>query len=198
MTRRDLWAILYVSLIFGGISTPHLYLGAYAAQGFFIPFEYADVYWLPLSSALLLGVFIMRTPLEQRLAGKLGWLFPVLLALLLATAVGDAMYITLFLMIQLLPPHAEAWTSVISVTAIAAITVGIVVMARPPSRLERAIAIRLDAGNSRHRVYRAFGYIALLGGLVFASYWFRQYYLYEHYCVGYIEPQDYIDCQFWH
>jgi hypothetical protein len=71
-------------------------------------------------------------------------------------------------------------------------------MARPPSRLERAIAIRLDAGNSRHRVYRAFGYITLLGGLVFASYWFRQYYLYEHYCVGYIEPQDYIDCQFWH
>jgi hypothetical protein len=198
MTRRDLWAIPYVSLIFGAISTPYLYLGAYAAQGFFIPFEYADVYWLPLSSALLLGVFIVRTPLEQRLADTLGWLFPVLLALLLAAAVVDLMYVTLFLMVQLLPPHAEAWAGVIGITAIAAITVGIVVMARPPSRLERAIAIRLDAGNPRHRAYRAFGYVALLGGLVFASYWFRQYYLYEHYCVGYIEPQDSIDCQFWH
>jgi hypothetical protein len=58
--------------------------------------------------------------------------------------------------------------------------VGVIVIAQPPSRLERTIAVRLDAGNPRHRVYRAAGYIALLGGLVFASYWFRQYYLYEH------------------
>jgi hypothetical protein len=198
MTRRDPWAILYASLIFGAISTPYLYLGGYAAQGFFWLFEYADLFWLPLSTALLLGVCIARTPLEQRLADRLGRLFPLLLAPLAAASVGDLMYITLLSMVQFLPAQAEAWAGVIGITTIAAITVAIIVMALPPSRLERAIAIRLDRANPRHRVYRVAGYVALSGGLVFATYWFRQYYLYEHYCVGYIDPQDYIDCQFWH
>jgi hypothetical protein len=198
MSRRDPWAILYASLVFGVISTPYFYLGAYAAQEFFSPFEYADVFWLPLSTALLLGVFIVRTPLEQRLADRLGWLFPLLLAALLLAAAGDLMFITLLMMVQFLPPSAAAWVGVIGITAIAAMLVAIIVIARPPSRLERAITIRLDAGNPSHRVYRAAGYVALLGGLVFATYWFRQYYLYQHYCVGYIERQDYIDCQFWH
>jgi hypothetical protein len=108
------------------------------------------------------------------------------------------MSITLLMMVQFLPPLAEGWVGVIGITAIAAMLVAIIVIARPPSRLERAITMRLDAGNRRHRVYRAAGYAALLGGLVFASYWFRQYYLYQQYCVGYIEPQDYIDCQPWH
>jgi hypothetical protein len=145
-----------------------------------------------------LGVFIARTPLEQRLADRLGRLFPLLLALLLATAVSDSMFITRLLMVLFLPAPAQAWGNVIGITAIAAMLVGVIVIALPPSRLERNIAVRLDVGNPRHRVYRAAGYIALLGGLVFASYWFRQYYLCEHYCVGYIEPQDYIDCQFLH
>jgi hypothetical protein len=198
VTRRDRWAILYASLIFGVISTPYLYLGVYAAQGFFFSFEYAEVFWLPLSTALLLGVFIARTRLEQRLAATLGWLFPVLLGLVMAAAVGDVMSVTLLMMVQLLPTPAAAWTGAISVTAIAAIIVAAVVMARPPSRLEQAIALRLGGGNPRHRIYRAAGYVALLGGLVFASYWFRQDYIYNRYCVGYIEPQDYIDCQFRH
>jgi hypothetical protein len=198
LTRRDRWAILYASLIFGAISTPYVYLGGYAVQGFFLPFEYADLFWLPLSTALLLGVFIARRSLEKRLADGLGWLFPLLLAALLLAAAGDLMYLTLLLVVQFLSPLAEGWVGVIGITAIASMLVAIFVVVRPPSRLEQVIAMRLGAANSRHRLYRAAGHIALLGGLAFATYWFRQYYLYEHYCVGYIEPQDYIDCEFWH
>jgi hypothetical protein len=198
VSRRNPWAIAYASLVFGIIFTPYFYLSAYAAAGFFSPFEYADVFWLPFSTALLLGVFIVRTPLEQRLADRLGWLFPLMLTALLLAAAAELMSITLLMMVQFLPPLAEGWVGVIGITAIAAMLVAIIVIARPPSRLERAITMRLDAGNRRHRAYRAAGYAALLGGLVFASYWFRQYYLYQQYCVGYIEPQDYIDCQLWH
>jgi hypothetical protein len=198
VSRRNPWAILYASLVFGIIFTPYFYLSAYAAAGFFLPFEYADVFWLPFATALLLGVFIVRTPLEQRLADRLGWLFPLMLAALLLAAAGDLMFITLLMMVQFLPPLAEGWVGAIGITAIAAMLVAIIIIVRPPSRLERAITIRLDAGNPSHRAYRAAGYAALLGGLVFASYWFRQYYLYQQYCVGYIEPQDHIDCQPWH
>ena len=198
LTRRDRWAILYASLIFGAISTPYWYLGIYAAMGFFLPLFTAGVFWLPLSTAVLLGAFIARTPLEQRLAGGLRWLFPLLRPPLLAAAAYNLVYVTLLLTVQLLPAVAEAWTDVIGIAAIASMLVAIIVVARPPSRLEQVIAMRLGAANPRHRLYRAAGHIALLGGLAFATYWFRQYYLYEHYCVGYIEPQDYIDCQPWH
>jgi uncharacterized membrane protein YqjE len=161
-----------------------------------LPFFTAGVFWLLLSTAVLLGVFIARTPLEQRLAERLGRLFPLLLLLLLATAVGDLVFITLLLMVQFLPAPADAWTTMIGVTAIAAVLVAIIVIATPPSRLERAIATRLDRGHPHYRGYRLAGYTALLGGLVIAACWFRQYYLYERYCVG--EPQDCVDCQFLH
>ncbi|HEX8829311.1 MAG TPA: hypothetical protein VF778_14495 [Xanthobacteraceae bacterium] len=180
------------------ISTPYWYLGIYAAQSFFSAFEYADVLWLPLATALLLGVFIVRTPLERNFTERFGRLFALLLVLLLLAALGNLMYVTLLLMVQTLPPPAQAFTHLIGIVAIAALSVAVIVIALPPSRLERAIAIRLDAGYPRHRAYRSAGYVALLGVFVFASYRFRQYYLYEHYCGGYIEPQDYVDCELLH
>jgi hypothetical protein len=198
VSRRNPWAILYASLVFGGISTPYLYLGNYAARGFFSAFESADVLWLPLSTVLLIGVFVARTPVEQSFGARFGRLFPPLRVVLLLAALGDSMFITLLLMIQTLPPDAQAFTDLIGTTAIAALTFAIIIVALPPSRLETAISIRLDAGNPSHRAYRMAGYAALFGVLVFTGYWFRQYYLYEHYCGDYIEPQDYIDCQPWH
>jgi hypothetical protein len=169
VTRRDPWAILYAPLIFGGNSTPYWYLGIYAALGFFLPFEYPDVFRPTLSTALLLGVFIARTPVEQRLVERLRRLFPLLLVLLLAAAMGDSMFITRLLMVLFLPAPAQAWGNVIGITAIAAVLIGVIVIAMPPSRLERTIAIRLDATNPWHRGYRAAGFMALFGGLVFAS-----------------------------
>jgi hypothetical protein len=103
VSRRNPWAILYASLIFGGISTPYLYLGTYAARGLFSAFEYADVLWLPLSTALFMGVFIARTPLEQSFGDRFGRLFPPLRLVLLLAALCDLMFITLLLMIQTLP-----------------------------------------------------------------------------------------------
>jgi hypothetical protein len=160
--------------------------------------EYPDLFWLLVSTALLLIVFIARTPLEQRLAAGFGSLFPLLLVLLLVAAVADLMYITLLPEVQFLPAAPETWAHVIGITVIASMLAAIIVIARPPSRLERAIAIRLGDSNTRYRAYRAAGCVALLGGSVSAIYWFRQYYLYQHYCVGYIERQDYFDCQFLH
>jgi hypothetical protein len=203
MTRRDPWAILYASLIFGGLAIPYCYLALNIAVILLINFPLhlglLALFLLGASTAVLLLVFIARTPLERRLSQRLRRLFPLLRAILIVLAAG---YLVVDILASMNPfplmlPVAS-WSDFMMIAAIATVVATVVVVVRPPSRLERAIAIRLDAGNSRHRAYRAFGYVTLLGGLIFASYWFRQCYLYEHYCVGYIETQDYIDCQFWH
>jgi hypothetical protein len=76
MARRDPWAMLYASLIFGGIFVPYYYLGLLLAAGLFLhlPLHFGamGLFLLVASTVLLLGVFIARTQIEQRLRQRLG------------------------------------------------------------------------------------------------------------------------------
>jgi hypothetical protein len=202
VTRRDPWAILYASLGFGGIAIPYCYFALQVTVSllisFPISFRLTRLFLLGASTALLLLVFVARTRLEQRLSQTLGRYFPRLLAVLVVAAVGYLIAVTLALMnpFPLMLP-VQSWADFITIAAVSALVAAVLVIVRPPSRLERAIASRLDRRNRRHRAYRAVGYAALTSGLLFASYWIYQDYLYGRYCSD-AEQQDYIDCQFLH
>ena len=92
MTRRDPWAILYASLIFGGLAIPYCYLALNIAVILLINFPLhlglLALFLLGASTAVLLLVFIARTPLERRLSQRLGRLFPLLRAILIVLAAG--------------------------------------------------------------------------------------------------------------
>jgi len=92
MTRRDPWAILYASLIFGGLAIPYCYLALNIAVILLINFPLhlglLALFLLGASTAVLLLVFIARTPLERRLSQRLRRLFPLLRAILIVLAAG--------------------------------------------------------------------------------------------------------------
>jgi hypothetical protein len=202
MTRRDPWAILYASLIFGGLAIPYCYLALNIAVILLINFPLHlglfALFLLGASTAVLLLVFIARTPLERRLSQRLGRLFPLLRAILIVLAAG---YLVVDILASMNPfplmlPVAS-WSDFITIAAITTVAAMVVVLARPPSRLERAIATKLDRDNPWYRAYRGAGYVALLSRLLFVGYWLNQYYLYSRYCGGdVVEQQDYIDCHF--
>jgi hypothetical protein len=203
VTRRDPWAILYTSLLFGGVLVPYYYVGLLLGVGLFLHlpawhFSSTGLILLGASTVLLFGLFIARTQLEQNLRQRLGRFFSPLRALLLVLA---ASYLVLVTLVTMNPfpfaPPSGAWSNFIEIATISAVIAAIVVTIRPASRLERSITIRIDSAHPRHWAYRAAGYAALTGGLLFASYWIYQDYLYGRYCSD-AEQQDYIDCQFLH
>ncbi|HEX8829312.1 MAG TPA: hypothetical protein VF778_14500 [Xanthobacteraceae bacterium] len=201
MSRRNPWAILYASLVFGVILAPYCSLGLLLGLSLFFHFPtphfgIPGLVLLGVLTVLLLGVFIARTQVEQRLRQRLGRLLPPLLALLVMLAAGDLVLVTLETADPFpFAPPSERWANFIEITAIGAVVAAIAVIVRPASRLERSITIRLDRANPWHRAYRAAGYVVLTGALLFASYWIYQNYLYERYCSD-ARQQDYIDCQF--
>ena len=201
MTRRDPWAILYAALLFGSIAIPYCYLALHIAGGllFKLPlqFIFPSALLLNVSAAPLLFLFIAQTPLERRLRQRVGRSFSVMLAILVVAAAGVLGLLTLAMMNPLpfmLP--AQSWFYFIAIAASTTAVAGLAVTLRLPSRLERAIATRLDRDNPRHRAYRVAGYIALLCGLVFLGFWLNQFYLYSRYCGGIVEQQDYIECHY--
>jgi hypothetical protein len=203
VTRRNPWAILYASLVFGGILVPYCYLGLLLGFSLLVPFPLLDfrptgLVLLGASTVLVLGVFIAPTQVEQRLRQRLGRLFSPLRALLLILAAGELALTTRASMNPFpMTPPSGTWSNLIEIATISAVVAAVIVILRPASRLERSITIRPDGGNPWHRAYRAAGYVAFTGGLLFASYWIYQNYLYERYCSD-AEQQDYIDCQFLH
>jgi hypothetical protein len=201
VTSRNPWAIVYASLIFGGMLVPYYNVGLLLGVGLLLHlpashFGSTGLVLLGASTALLLGVFVARTQVQQRLRQRLGRFFSPLRALLLALSAGYLILVTLVNMnpFPFVPPSG-AWANLIEIATIGAVIAAIVVTMRPASRLERSITVRLDRANPWHWAYRAAGYVALTGGLLFASYWIYQNYLYERYCSD-AEQQDYIDCQF--
>jgi hypothetical protein len=203
VSRRNPWAILYASLVFGGALVPYYYVGLILGVGLFLHlppphFVSAPLILLGASTALLLGVFIARTWVEQWLHQRLGHFFSPLRAVLLVLSAGYLVLVTLVTMNPFpFAPRSGAWANLIEIAVISAVTAAIIVIFRPASRLERSITIRLDRANPWHWAYRAAGYVAITAGLLFASYWIYQEYLYERYCSD-AEPQDYIDCKFLH
>jgi hypothetical protein len=199
MSRRDPWAIFYASLIFGGIAIPYCYLALHITVAllvnFPLPLSLTLVFLLGAPAALLLLVFIARTPLERRLMERLGRPFPVLRAVLILLAAGYLGLLTLTMMnpFPLMLP-VQSWHTFITIAASTAALAAVIVIVRSPSRLERAIAARLSGDNPWHRAYRGAAYVALLMGFLFAGYWLNQYYLYSRYCGDIVEQQDYIDC----
>jgi hypothetical protein len=200
MTRRDPWAILYASLLFGSIAIPYCYLALHIAVSLLINFplrfRLLPLFLLGASTALLLLVFIARTPLERRLSQWLGRLFPLLRAILVVLAAGYLVVDILATMnpFPLMLPVAF-WSDLITIAAITTVVAMVVVVVRPPSRLETAIATKLNRDNPWYRAYRGAGFVALVSGLLFVGYWVNQYYLYSRYCGGdVVEQQDYIDC----
>jgi hypothetical protein len=203
MTRRDPWAILYTSLVFGGIFVPYWYTGLFFYISLYLRVPLLNLgptgfILLGASTVLVLSIFVAPTQVEQRLRQRLGRFFSPLRALLLVLAAGELALTTLANMNPFLMTLSGTWSNFIEIATISAVVAAVIVVARPASRLERSIAIRLDRANPRHHAYRAAGYVVLTSGFLFASYWIYQSYLYERYCVGYIEQQDYIDCHFLH
>ena len=201
MARRNPWAILYASLVLGDILAPYCSVGLLLGLGLFFHFPLPH-FGLPgfvllgVSTVLLLGVFVARTQVEQRLRQRLGRFFSPLRVLLLVLAAG---YLVLVTLVTADPfpfaPPSGAGANFFVIVTISAVVLAIVVSIRPASRLERSITVRLDRANAWHWAYRAAGYVALTGGLLIASYWIYQNYLYERYCSD-SEQQDYLGCRF--
>jgi hypothetical protein len=147
VSRRNPWAILYTSLIFGGIFVPYWYVGLLLCISLYLHVSLLDLgpaalVLLGASTVLVLGVFIVRTPVEQRLRERLGRLFAPLLALFLVLAAGELVLTTLANMNPLLMTPSGTWTHFMQIATISAVVAAVIVVVRPASRLERAITIR--------------------------------------------------------
>jgi len=100
VARRNPWAILYASLVLGDILAPYCSVGLLLGLGLFFHFPLPH-FGLPgfvllgVSTVLLLGVFVARTQVEQRLRQRLGRFFSPLRVLLLVLAAGYLVLVTL-------------------------------------------------------------------------------------------------------
>jgi hypothetical protein len=139
VTSRNPWAILYASLIFGGVLVPYYTVGLLLGVGLFLRlpashFGSTGLVLLGTSTALLLGVFVARTQVEQRLRLRLGRFFSPLRALLLALS---AAYLILVTLVNMNPfpfaPSSGAWANLIEIATIGAVVAAIVVTIRPAS-----------------------------------------------------------------
>jgi hypothetical protein len=178
LANRSIVAILYCSLLWGGISCPYYYIATGALSYFPPAFTFVVLPWLMACTSSLLLIFVSRSKFERSAANKLGRYFRPVLIVAVMVAMSSSYFIeskianfTLFLPV-------EYWFYLIAISGLATTVSFVAIVATRPSRLERFIASKLSRGNQSYLKYRAIGYVVLIFVLVFSFDRLYQYYLY--------------------
>ena len=178
LTNRNPLALFYSSFLFGSLVVPYYYV----ALGILIPNPLTVMLkvflLLAAGTTLLLLTLITRTRVEQALANRLGRIFQPLLvaAVMIAAVISWRIELAIASFPLILP--VEYWFNLIEISAIATAVAFVVIIAAPPSRLERFLATRFDRSNKWSVANRTLGYLTLAAGLFLAGSELYQFYFF--------------------